>query len=655
MRFSKAIFGNTDFLTAQAFIYSRDNFFNSLNNQVILACIITGIGEDVFNKVRQAGVDLEDKYFDSDLTVTERIKESLEFLQTTIKDVENLCIQIVFWQENVLYIQSLGPTRGFILRENEIISLVSGEGQLVSGYIKVGDRLLLISPRFNLDKEKVVDVLEQPGVASDDGELPEEQESLTEPQPDSLNPINWDKSLLDSLIHSSIDDLSSTLEEKLATPKGIEPVAAILIDNQLEQDFKAATDSKEDQSLASSIPDLTKNSFQEKPKLKIKLPSLSPLKRALKNILLFFLESKKRLILGLVILLVVISALILGSRSLNSSSQKDKQVQNLLSQAQSELTLAQSQKDTNPSEAKNNFSKSKDKLTKALKLKPNDSKAKELQNQINQATGDILKSYQVGNFPQFLSLDLIKPGFSTKKISYSLNQLLLLDETQKTLVSLDLDKKTNQILAGSNQLGNASFASLNGEESYAYSPDKGVVKVNLIEKKPEVIVKPDPDWGQVSDIFAFSGNVYLLDSLKNKIYKYVAIKNGFSDKLEYLKDGVQPGFNGASKLFIDYSVWVLKSGPEILRFTAGSPDNFSPGGLDTPIASIKSFFAPEDIDKFYILDSENSRVVVLKKSGEYLEEYTGEKFKTADDLSVNEEHKKMYLLEQNKIYTVDLH
>ena len=105
---------------------------------------------------------------------------------------------------------------------------------------------------------------------------------------------------------------------------------------------------------------------------------------------------------------------------------------------------------------------------------------------------------------------------------------------------------------------------------------------------------------------------------------------------------------------IESSIYVLKKGGEILRFTKGDKDNFSYSGLPSLVKDPKSFFVSSDTDNLYLLDSGNSRLLILTETGSYKGEISGEKFAQASDLVVDEKGKKVYLLDGNKIYTIDL-
>lgn len=174
-----------------------------------------------------------------------------------------------------------------------------------------------------------------------------------------------------------------------------------------------------------------------------------------------------------------------------------------------------------------------------------------------------------------------------------------------------------------------------------------------IPEKASVITGPDPEWGNISDIFGFSGNLYALDTGKNQIWKYAPTESGFTGKLEYLQSP-NSELRLGKKLMIDYSVWVLTSEPGILKFTAGNEDYFALSGLSSPLTQIDSIFVPEELDAVFILDKSTNRILVTKKNGEYLAQYINPEFSKVSDLFLDEKQKLIYLLIENKIYTTPL-
>ena len=251
-------------------------------------------------------------------------------------------------------------------------------------------------------------------------------------------------------------------------------------------------------------------------------------------------------------------------------------------------------------------------------------------------------------------MDLVKKNFRATQISMSDGKILLLDPAVKTLVVVDLSKKSNQILAGSDQLGEASLSSLNGPLAFVYSKDKGILRVDTTNQKIASVSKKDSSWGDIHDIYSFAGNIYLLDSQKNQIWKYLPTADGYSESREYLTKGTTVDLSKALRMQIESSVYILKSGGDMLRFTRGDKDNFSYSGVPSGLKDPKSFFVSSDTDNLYILDSGNSRLIILTKTGSYKGTISGDKFATATDLVVDEKGKKVYLLDGSKIYSVDL-
>lgn len=564
LKFAKAVSANTDLLTAQSFVFRSQ-----------LAILISGSGDDVFVKVRQTTALTEEQFFSSEGPTSLKIQSTVQFLQDQLKDISQLQILLIFFHENVLYLQNMGEHKAFIYRDGKISELTSqvSSGKLISGFIKEGDRLLFISSRLTPISSRLTLISSKP---AQDGEDKKEEE--------------WDFGTVSGFIKAGLDNFSDEIEAFLQENGDPVPLAAIIVENTKQEVQHETFDVPRKFNL------LPKNNLFVGLNEKILPVIVSFIVRTIS-----FLKTKKKITLICIIALVLFAGAFI-------------------------------------------FFKNRPSRNETASIEPQKLEEKK--------TDPSIKN--ISEWPLFLSLDLIKDNFSPKKLSFSIKKLLLLDSIEKTLVVVDTEKKTNEILAGNQQLGEASSTSLNGQTAFVYSEDKGIVRVDIASKKAVVIIKPDNTWGQIVDIFGFSGNIYLLDKTENQVWKYVPVPSGYSDKFLYLKQSGKVDFLGSTRLQIDYSVWVLKQGPEILKFTGGASDFFSPEGLDKPIGESKSFFVTEEEDAVYILDPENSRIVILQKNGRYRSQLIGEKFKTADDFVVDEESKKLYLLEGNKIYQIEL-
>ncbi len=614
LKVGKAFLANTDFEASEAFIFRHQQ---EGRPDLVFAILISAQGEDVFSKIRHISGELEDAFFASKQPVSERFNECIKLVTGKLSTLENLQVLFACLTGEILYLQNKGQNSGYLWRGGKAVSLISTDplssggsfGQLISGYLQEGDRVLFMS--------------------------------------EDVNHLFSTGRGLEQLIQADIDSLEDELEQMTVSSSTLSPSAVILFSLEPDQSVENETTTQ------ARPPRLTL------PKLNLKIHF--PLKEVARAIYInreTFVPKGPRqwgivaLVLGLLLVFVLSGWVIWGQ-----VQARNNQFNLLLTLASTSLNQARSAKDTNPTQAKIDYENAKTSVKKALTQRPKDLAALKLSEEIAGASNEILKVATIGDWPVFLNLNLIKDGFVAKRVSLSQTDLALFDENQKTLVSFDLANKSNQILGGSEQLGQVELASINGDFVFSYSPDKGVVRVDIRLVKPAQVVKPEPDWGKVKDLVAFAGNIYLLDSVKNNIWKYIPTASGYSDKNSYLDEQEKADFLGAKRMLIDGSVWILKSGAEILKYTSGRADFFEFANIDDSsgkIADLKSFFVSDETENIYLLDSEHSRVVVLKKNGEYLSQLIGDKFKTADDLFVQEQEKKLYLLESNTIYQVNL-
>lgn len=599
---------NTDQKAAQAVSAIRDGsngFFAVLE----LAC------DDAFTKGRQVLSELEDFYFDSEGTVAEKLKATFQEAQKKFTDQGdfNVCLAVV--SNKALYLMGQGEVEVRLKRADKLSSLLSADtaSQLISGFLQDGDRILLST-------KSLVDFL---------GE--ELHKSLNLPIETFEEEVGSKMGAADSENQGLAALVVETVEENLE----ISPLSSQETNQEtlMEQESRGDTFQKS----AFSFPAILNRVLDVSGRLKSYFPS----------------SGRGRLVVAVV--LIVVIALGVGYKyKSDRDRQKQLQFSQVLQQAKDDFNTAKGLASLSPAEAKNKLDSAKDKVNKALSLKSNDGEAQNFKKQLDQESSSILQEVSVANFPVFLDLDLVKKNLRATQMSLSGSKLLLLDPGVKTLVVVDLAKKSNQILAGSEQLGEAAFASLNGGLAFIFSKDKGVLRIDITNSKLAVVAKKDEGWGQIADIYAFAGNVYLLDAGKNQVWKYLPVADTYSDKREYLNKDTKASFSGVFRMQIESSVYLLKTGGEILRFTRGDKDNFSLGGLDKGVKDPKSLFISSDTDNLYLLDSGNSRLLILTKTGSYKGQVSGDKFATATDIAVDEAAKKVYLLDGSKIYSVDL-
>ena len=604
---------NTDQKAAQV-IYQQRDAEGTFLAVLILSC------DDAFTKGRQKLSELSDFYFDAEGTTSEKLSATFAKASQDAPAEGELSLLIGTISGKVLYLIGKGGVDVYLKRAEKVSPLlnVSSEGQLISGFLNGGDRVLLATKSLS-------------NFLGDDL-----SKTLTLP--------------LDTFEQEVIDRIGSSDSQT-------QGLAGLLVSvEEEEQDIPSLPQEEQVMDPRELMPEDLKVSVVESIK-----KGITKTLGLILSIRYYLPKSNRGRLILAVVLITVLSIGALFQYKNISEREKNEQFQTLLQMAKDEFSASKGLAILNATEAKLKLESAKAKVDEALSVKPNAQEAQDLKAQIEQETPTILNQFVSSNFPLYLDLDLVKKGFKANLLSLSAGKLLILDSDIDTLVTLDLAKKSHQIQAGSQSLGDAKVASVNGNFAFVYSKDKGLIRVDTTSQKATTVSKKDDGWGEILDMAGFASNIYLLDTKGNQIWKYLPVRqaglatsDGYSDKREYLVKDAKVDLSSSLRLQIESSVYVLKSTGEMLRFTRGAKDNFNYEGLDQGIKDPKSFFVSSDTDNLYILDSGNSRLLILTKTGSYKGQVTGEKFATATDLVVDEKGKKVYLLEGSKIYTVDL-
>jgi hypothetical protein len=253
----------------------------------------------------------------------------------------------------------------------------------------------------------------------------------------------------------------------------------------------------------------------------------------------------------------------------------------------------------------------------------------------------------------FYDMSLMKKGAVVTSITLDGDTIIVGDKETATVYALDILSKKAQIITGGDTVKNLSAVVKHGDTYYILK-EEGITRYSTLDKKAVQIISRDTSWGNITSFISFGGNLYLLDTVKSRIWKYVATENSFSEIREYLNPDTLPDLSQVTNMTIDGSVWLGTANGKILRFTQGKDNTFIPKGVD-PIFGTKLFvYTSDEVKNIYILDSQNTRIVVLDKEGMYLAQYRYKGTMSPMGFVVSETAKKILLPSDGKIYSIDL-
>jgi len=347
-------------------------------------------------------------------------------------------------------------------------------------------------------------------------------------------------------------------------------------------------------------------------------------------------------LVGFLILIILGISIVFGVKQ-KDAREKEAALLARISEVEREFEEAQSLVGLNKSRAKELLLSAR---ARAMDLKDEgqDSQALDsLLNKISESLGPVAGVYEVE--PElYLDTTLVSSGFSADQLVYSDESILIMDSGAQQVVSVELENKTTEFVAGPDYLKDAIDLAFYAGRSFVLSSDG----VREVTDDVELVIKPE-DWEPSQALIsAFAGNLYVLDRKNNQIWRYPGIRLGLSQKEAWLTDGVETDFSEAIGMGIDGSVWVLAQNGRLEKYTRGNKDSFS---LDSESnLSFSKFYIDENSEYLYFYDSSQTRFLKFSKGGKFEAEYINTQFTGIDGFVVTESQNKLVYLKEGKLY-----
>lgn len=289
---------------------------------------------------------------------------------------------------------------------------------------------------------------------------------------------------------------------------------------------------------------------------------------------------------------------------------------------------------------------SKDTLNALKKKYPERKEIKEIEEIIATSENKIFKKEEAQS-SEFFDLAVESETARGNKLYLDAENLLIQDKTGGTLYTLSLDKKSLS-KNSSNDLKKATIIALYEDKKYFFVPGAGVFSIDE-DNKASRVIENDSEWGNITDIATYNGNLYLLDSSKDQIYKYVVTESGFGNKTSYFAEGQAVDLSIYKSIAIDSSVYLGGAG-SIIKFTAGLRDGFA---MNLPVKDVEfaKVYTSLDLERVYGWDKKKGMVYVMEKGGEFEKQIKSEILAKGHDFVVYNDE--IYVLVGGKIYKVE--
>ncbi len=134
-------------------------------------------------------------------------------------------------------------------------------------------------------------------------------------------------------------------------------------------------------------------------------------------------------------------------------------------------------------------------------------------------------------------------------------------------------------------------------------------------------------WLQPEAIGGYYGNLYVLDPLLSRVFKFEPLDNAYTlPPTDYLSPQLGVDLTGAVDMAIDGNLYVLFADGQVLKYFGGQAQPFPLNGLSSPLRSPTSIFVsglkhPDGDGYVYITDAGNDRIVQFDKAGNYIRQF----------------------------------
>ena len=310
----------------------------------------------------------------------------------------------------------------------------------------------------------------------------------------------------------------------------------------------------------------------------------------------------------------------------------------------------------NPVKGRERFIVARDELAPLREsLSPSSTEGKAVAKLYKDVTDQLGVAMQVNRVEPALFYDLsfLKASASISSLGQNSETVALLDNRGPTVATVGIPAKNGRIVAGGESFRGAALLAMHGDNTYVLV-EGGIHRISREGKTTSLIIKKDDQWGTIASFISYGGNLYLLDTGKSRIWKYIATDVGFSETREYLNPDTLPDLNLATGMAVDGGVWVGTRDGKVLHFIGGKEESFVPRGVEPSFGKTLVVATTEEDKNLYVLDSDNKRVVVLDKDGVYLAQYVWTGALTPAQIVASEKLKLILLLDGGKLYSVEL-
>lgn len=587
---------------------------DSLASQVV-DMVIRTIGEEYYNKKYTAEAE---NRFEKAIAVLNKQITQLKASHHG-KQLSDIHAVIAVINQSELYLTSCGKAHARLYRKKSIIDLASGlfdsknqakvfQG-VAEGSLHEADKLFFATPAvmFEFETNTLNSIIQDNSPTSTAQKLKallKNDQNAARCAALAVELTNWDSAADQPLEHEPETAMVGKPKTKIDSLKGALAPTASKAAGSLKTTLGRGHHWVK-HSLAPSVKDKSKNFWN-----KLWTNHINP-------------NPKRALIIALTIIAVVIGGYMFASS--NNYNRKNlvtsyKEAIALTESAEAQLSLGKSE----PSQASVAAAKTKvayirKEFTPAqiARVKKDDTylaskQAASLDN-LNQRLSDIedklnnITRLKPDVVVDFSSISGFKANFITQiddrlySVDTNSGSLYQVDTAKKSYTQVAKDSSLKKAIAATASSSGSTLYILTSEPSvWQYSPGKSLKQVQLSAG----------DWSNGNAIASYIGNLYILSSENNQIYRHSPTSVGFSASSSYIKRSNDVSISSATGIAVNGSILVANASRDLKLFSNGIGESMAVSKLPRSIAGL-TLLALGNNDTLYALTNSKQGIVSL--------------------------------------------
>lgn len=268
--------------------------------------------------------------------------------------------------------------------------------------------------------------------------------------------------------------------------------------------------------------------------------------------------------------------------------------------------------------------------------------------------------------PQLL-IDLNKTykNISPAGITNLFNDFYIFDASNNYIYRFNVETKEIEVVNNtSTNVGRLKkLIPLDNDILIGYDNNQKIATFNTIDNKLEQIkLTREHESKTINDMYLYNDRLYILESEQNQIYKYSKTIDGFGKEETWIKDNTN--ITDARTFAIDGSIYILKQSSEIYKFFRGNRTDFELSSIQPLLSTSESIineqikniklFTSADMKYIYLLDGPTNRLLILSKDGKLIKQFTSPVFDNLIDFIVSRNENTAWLLNNTKIFEIEL-